>query len=127
MGFSAQADPLEQIGGGHVRRRVASMPSAVVVTHQDVVFHGESHERSHELEGTRDALAAYLVRGAPGDVRTVELYPASIRSERARDEIEQRRLARAIWTHDPQHVALAHGEAHTVDGTDSAERFRHVR
>src|SRR5262245_9935650 len=127
MRFSGEADPLEQVGGGRIRRCVPPMPSAVVVAHENVVVHRESHERAHELERARDALATHLVRGASRDVSTVELYAASIRTERTGDEIEQRGLARAVRAHDPDDLALAHAETHAAHRTDSTERLRHVR
>ena len=46
---------------------------------------------------------------------------AGIRRERAADQIEQSRLARAVGAHDAENLTFVHGQTDVPDGGDAAE------
>src|SRR5262249_50275469 len=77
------------LGGG-----VTSIaPAAVQETEAHVVERGEPRKRPHQLKCPRDAGAAHAMRLPARDVVTLEANLAGVRSERSRDQVEERRLA----------------------------------
>ena len=58
------------------------------------------------------------------DVAAVELHAAVRRTQVAGQDVEQRRLSRAVGTHQPEHFTsrCVHGDV--VDGAQPAERAR---
>src|SRR5260221_3918028 len=80
-------------------------------------------EHPHDLERPRDAKLRDLVRGKRRDRLPAEKYLAAVRTERPRNQVERRRLARAIWPDQPEDFAARHGEAHFVDGDQPTERL----
>src|SRR5206468_1657852 len=65
-----------------------------------VLTHGQLGKDARDLEGARDAPPATDGGGEPGDVLAVEDDAARRRDQEPRDEVEQRRFARAVRADD---------------------------
>src|SRR5207237_7928869 len=99
----------------------APPPATVEAADEHVLARGEVPERAHELERARDAARAHAMRREPGDVGAAQANAPGVGRERPRDEVEERRLARAVRAHDAEDGALLEREADVVDGADAAE------
>ena len=97
----------------------------VEAAHEHVLARGEIAKGPDELEGARDAARADFIWRQARDVPAAEADAPAVGGERARDEIEERRLAGPVGAHDAEELALLEREADVVDGADAAERFRH--
>jgi hypothetical protein len=59
--------------------------------------------------------------GLPGDIGPVEADRAPIGSEVARDEVQERCLARAVRPHDAEGLTLGNVEREVLDDVDASE------
>jgi hypothetical protein len=64
------------------------------------------------------------MRGPAGDVLAAEPDAPGVGAERARDQVEERGLARAVRAHDAQELARLEAQADVVDREDAAEALR---
>jgi len=83
-------------------------------------------EHRHRAEGLRhlvaaaDAGAAALVRLQRGDVAALVGHAAGVAAHVAGDQVEQRRLARAVGAQDAQRLARGHRQRDVVGDLESA-------
>jgi hypothetical protein len=68
------------------------------------------------------AIGPHLRLAEAGDLATFDLHRTGRRLDQAQHGAAGRGLAAARLTHQPQGLALADGEAHTIDGIDLADR-----
>src|SRR5204863_5822684 len=92
---------------------------------RDVVAHGQFHERARELKRPRDPPTADPVRRPPGDVLAIEPNGAGRRRKPAH-HVEERRLAGAVGTDEPDHFAPAHREVDAVERAHAPEPLADV-
>src|SRR5438309_782003 len=97
--------------------------AAVQQTDANVVERGESREGPDELKRPRDAGAAHAVRSPARDVVTLEANVAGVRSERPRDQVEERRLPCSVGPYHTDQLALPHAEGDLAHRPDAAERL----
>src|SRR5437773_2090998 len=122
--LALEADEREQTLG--LRRGRARLAAGAPVETPDahVVEGREPGERPHELERPRDALGAHTVGRPAGDITVAEADRAAVRHQGPGDQVEERRLAGPVGTHDPDQLAVRDGEADLADRAHSAERLR---
>src|SRR6266581_985889 len=90
--------------------------------HREHVFENRHlPEDARDLERPRDALAEDLVGLEAGEVLSVVDHLAAVGLEEARQEVERRRLARAVGADEAGDLAAGDGEAAAVDRPDPAE------
>jgi len=77
----------------------------------DVFEDGKALENVDHLEGSRDPHPAEDVGGEAGDLPVLEQDPARIGRKVPRDEMEQRRLARAVGPDDRHDLPGAHSSS----------------
>ena len=88
----------------------------------DVFEHRELRENAGDLKRPRDAAAAPRRRGERGDVIAAEDHAAGGRRQQPRDQVEQRRLARAVRADHRAQLHRLHGEVDAGHGLQRAER-----
>src|SRR2546428_3780545 len=88
--------------------------------------HAQLRKDLHELEAPRHAEAREGDGADPADVLALEAHGAAARRQYARQHVDQRGLARAVWPDDRHELALADGEAHAVEGHVSAGELADV-
>ena len=88
---------------------------------QDVLHHVRVVEQLDVLERPRDAEPGDPVRRQLGDVLPVEHQPPGGGRIDAADQVEDRRLARAVRPDDGKHLPRPHLEAHALHRADAAE------
>ena len=93
--------------------------------HHHVLEHRHLGEGLELLEGARHAEPADLVGPESGDGMAVQQHLARVRRLKAREQIEERGLARAVGTDDADQLARAHLEGDVVVGHEPAEALRH--
>ena len=122
-----QADPLEQ--------RVGLVPVEAPGRHEDVVVpavvgqerrqhvleRGEPAEDARDLKRAPHPAPAQLVRRQPAHLLAQEVHLARVVGEVAAQEVEERRLPRAVRPDDGPPIARRHRQVDAVDGLDAAE------
>jgi hypothetical protein len=88
---------------------------------QQVLQHGGVLEQLDVLKGPRDAPAGDLMRRHARHVLVAEQQTPVRGLIDARYEVEDRRLAGAVWPDDGQHLARLQLEGHAGQGHDAAE------
>ena len=88
---------------------------------EHVLEHREPLERPRDLRGAPDPATTPGMGGLPGDVGAVEADRAPVGSQVAGDEVEQRRLARAVRPDDAEGLTLGNVEREVLDDADAAE------
>ena len=78
------------------------------------------------LERASEAEACARVRWQVRDVDVVEDDRAGIDGEEARDEVEERRLARTVGAEDADDLAFGERQRHIAVGNDAPEGLRDV-
>src|SRR5581483_11882254 len=86
-----------------------------------VVERAHVREQADVLERAGDAERRPLARPLARDVATLEDDPAGGGAVEARHNVEQRRLARAVWPDEPNDSALGNRQIDVVDGDQPAE------
>ena len=89
----------------------------------DVFERGEVGEQADVLEGARDAGDGYPIGREAGDIAPVEEEAACVGPVDSGEEIEQRRLARAVRADQAVDFALSYGERSVLEGAQSTEPF----
>ncbi len=97
---------------------------AVLADHH-VLEQGHRREQGEVLERAGDAGPGDLVRRQGEQVESVEPHQAGGRVVDATDDVEHRRLARAVGPDQTADLAVVDGEAELVEGDDPAEPHRH--
>src|SRR5439155_14110590 len=97
-----------------------------VGSHEHVLEDGHRPEELDVLERAGDALAHDPVRRAAQERLAVEGDFAGVRLVEARDDVERRRLARAVRADEPRYLPLLHLERDAVEGDDAAKTERYV-
>src|SRR3989442_6456701 len=82
---------------------------------------GPPGKDARNREGERVAPPATEGGGEPGDVLAVEDDAARRRDQEPRDEVEQRRFARAVRADDGPQLTPPHSHAHARDRLERAE------
>src|SRR5262249_36061697 len=95
-------------------------------TDSDVLEHGELGKDLGDLKSTRHAAHDALMRGKRGNVVAVEPDGSGGRCEKTADEIEKRRLARAVWPDHGVQFAGRYTQRDILHRDKTAEAFRHV-
>jgi hypothetical protein len=86
-----------------------------------VLAHREARKDVAALEGARDSLARDRVHRQAGDVLPGEEHLPRLRPQRARDEVEDRRLAGAVRADQRADLARLDAEVDLVDCHQRAE------
>ena len=87
----------------------------------DVVAHREAAEQQVELERPHHSAPGNQVGARSGDVRTSKENPARGRLEKPGDEVEKRRLARAVRPDDAEDLSFPDAKVEPVDRVHAAE------
>ena len=93
----------------------------VLAGHQQVLEHRHAVERPRDLETAGDALARALVGREAGNLLALELDRAAVVAQRARDAVDERRLARAVRPDQAEALARGDGDAHLGQRGEAAE------
>ena len=88
---------------------------------EHVVERRQLGEERHLLEGAGDAVARAVVARQVGHVPPAQEHLSARGRQGARDDVEERALARAVRTDEPDELALAHRERHAVERGEAAE------
>ena len=88
---------------------------------QHVLEDGEVRKELRDLKRSGDPSRRPLMRRQTGDVRPVQGDVSRRRPKLAADDIEQRRLARAVRPDERMALARLKRQVHVVDGFEAAE------
>src|SRR5580765_7007275 len=88
---------------------------------EHVVEGGQLGEERHLLEGAGDAVARAVVARQVRHVPAAQEDLAARGRLSARDDVEERALARAVRPDEADELALAHRERHAVERGETAE------
>ena len=116
-----QLQHVESVAVGVPRRRMACEGA-----HHDVLGHAEAREGLHELERAGQSQAADGVRRQTDDVAPGEADAALVGPDEARHRREERGLARAVRTDQPEDLALAEAQADARERLKPAVAFREL-
>ena len=95
-------------------------------TDHHVLEQRHAGEQRQVLEGAGDAVAGDAVRRHAEQVVALEEHPALGRLIDPADDVEHRRLARAVRTDEATDLAFVDGEAEAVECCDPPESHRHA-
>src|SRR5215470_789535 len=107
---SALAQPREEL----VHALQAPAPAAAP-RHLEVLAHGERRKDTTALGHEGHAAVHHAIRWPGGDVRSLEAHPAAARRREADDGADERGLAHAVATEDPQDFARLHAEGDALE------------
>src|SRR5438874_326561 len=93
----------------------------LLASEDQILPHRQFWEHLQKLEGAADAETIQFGRPQSGDDLAIDLDLATGRRELAEDAVEQRGLAAAVRTDQPEDLALLHVEGYAVDGLDAAK------
>ena len=102
------------------------MPGVQHRADRDVVEHGQIGKRPHDLERPSKAGARDPLRREPVDAFARKPDRSPIRLEDACDEVEQRRLARAVGADHGEDLGWRDGQRNVVDRYEAAKALRHA-
>src|ERR1700687_2597497 len=88
-----------------------------------VLAHGQGAERPDGLEGTTNAKPGDPIGRLAGERTALPADVAPVQPVHAADAVEQRRLAGAVGSDDPDDLALPPRKAHSADRSASTESF----
>jgi hypothetical protein len=91
---------------------------------EHVLEHGQAPEQTHPLERPRDAELRELVRTHARDRLTTPGESSGVGRHEPTDDVEQRRLARAVGADDAEHLASLDLQRDLLQGDDAAEPHR---
>jgi hypothetical protein len=108
--------------------RALHRPGARIVArpHEQVVHHAKGREQTHVLPGARDAQARALVHLHARERLVAQPDLTRIGRVDARDEIEERGLARAVRPDESQDLARGDLQVDAFGHDDAAEGLAHV-
>ena len=95
--------------------------AVVLAIEEDVLGDVERRDDRQELVDGLDAGRSCMRRGLEGVRQAVERDLAAVRTERPRDHVDERRLARAVVAHEADDLAAAELQADLVQRTHGAE------
>src|SRR5262249_43086276 len=87
----------------------------------EVLLHGHARERLRDLKAARDAKPGAPVGRQRRDVPPREDDPAIVGTKRAGHAADERRLARAVRSDEPEALTLLHVERQPVERGQAAE------
>jgi hypothetical protein len=125
IGDLAQADEVDdlvRLFAGIFRVLVLRPPAVDLGRDEDVLEHREGAEHLEALEGTRHTEASPLERGHTADVLTVEAHVTAVRRLQAGQDVEARRLPRAVRTDEAGDVSAFGVDGDVNERAVSAER-----
>ncbi len=111
-----QGKHLERAGLGVLRPPVAQERAD-----HHVLEDGQPREGPHHLEGAGDAKPRQREGGKARHIAAEERDAPAGRAQVARDQVEERRLPRAVGTDEAEDLALGYVEADVLHGEDTAE------
>jgi hypothetical protein len=88
---------------------------------EGILQHGQIREQVGDLKGAGEALGRAAMGGGAGHVSAEERDPARADRQRARDEIEQRGLPRAVGADERAALSRLHLEANAIHSAQTAE------
>src|SRR5205823_3081312 len=121
-GLGSQTQPLDD--GARVRARPRRRRMTSERTDQHVVEHAQPRKRAHDLERARQPASADRVWRLAQQRAAAEADIARVGPQKARQQVEDRRLARAVRADQPEHLALGHREVEPGHGVHAAEVLR---
>ena len=123
----AELEQLERLVGRSVVARGTTdelrrerQPGRALGGDHEVLAHREVVEQLRALPRTGEAAAGAHVRRHPCEIVPVELGTARVPHE-ARDRVDERRLAGAVRSDQPDQLTLLDGDVDLVDGAHAAE------
>src|SRR5262249_17133332 len=90
---------------------------------EDVGRHGEIWKRKHLLVHESDAASERIARAGEHHGLIADAQLTSVRPQTTREDLEQRRLAGAVFPDNGVCLASCDGEAYVAKRVDGAERF----
>ena len=125
-GKTPEPNDVERLVGALAAVRLAEPARARVGADEDVLEHGHPREERDVLERPCDAAADDLVRRELQQVLPVVENRAGIRLVESRDDVEGRRLARAVRADQAEDLTLGDVERDVVEGDDAPEAASEV-
>src|SRR5262249_50056268 len=107
-------------------RRVCSLVGGVLVGDVQVLQHAHAREGLGDLEAPHDAEPRAPVRGKGGKVVSFEENAPAVGGQGARDAVDERGLAGAVGSDQPEALSRIHVEAHAVESGEPAEALDHT-
>ena len=105
----------------------AAKPALLALSGDEhVLEHRQAPEQPRQLERPPHAEPEHPVRWGVGDLHAVEAHLALLDPLIAGDDVEQRRLARAVGTDQAVDLSLADLQATVRQRVHAAERLRHA-
>ena len=131
VGLALEADKPQELGAalsGFAGRMPGLRPffHRVDQGHAQIVGDRHAVERARQLEAARDPEPGAFVRLEPVDRRAGEPHHAGLVLQRTADAVDQRALARAIRTDQPDPLARRDIEADVVQRHEAAEALAQV-
>src|SRR5207245_9154441 len=114
---------------GPIRSGQRQQPPRLALAREDgerhVVERAELIEEAAELERSRDPRADPLLDRLLRDVVAAEEDVALVGRQQPADQVDERRLARAVGADEGEHLALLHAEVDAVHRAKLAELLHH--
>jgi hypothetical protein len=88
---------------------------------EDVLVRAQAAEGTRDLERAADPEPRVVVAGEPRHVAPVEDDRARVDAERARDQVQDRRLAGPVRADDPERLTLLEREVEALNRPQRAE------
>src|ERR1043165_9939304 len=104
----------------------AAQTPGVEQRHLEIVGNRHADEGPRKLEAARHAEPGALVRGQPGEIAAFELDRAGLVDERAAQTVDERALARAVWTDQSNTLARGDAQLDPIERNQAAETFAQV-
>ena len=92
----------------------------------DVFKHRDGPKQRQILESAGDAESRDLVSGRRQQGPALKANSAGLGPVEARQTIEKRRLAGAVWTDEPAYLSAGHGKGNIVERDNAAEAHRYA-
>ncbi len=93
----------------------------VTCPHHHILPDGQFVQGTNDLVGAGQAPAGDLVGRQAGDLLPPENHPPALRRVDAADDVEHRRLARAVGADEPQNLPLRQAETHILESLQAPE------
>jgi hypothetical protein len=91
----------------------------------DILQHAQRGEGLWNLESAGNAHVAADVGLEPGDIVAIEADASGRRRQRTGDDVEERRLAGAVWTNETERLVAIGFEGYAVEHNKAAEILLH--
>ncbi len=116
-GAVGELDQVQDFGDG----ALVDVARAETLGDGQVLRHGQRMHRLRNLERAPDAAARALICRGPRDVGVFEMQRSAVRPHRSGNHVEQRGLAGAVRTDQPDDFAGGNGQRNTVERVQAAE------